>query len=74
MCRNLCNRYEKTDGKYHYCESCTKFIEESHLYRENKILSRYRCLCCKGLVRTKVRNFYTKNSSVQAIKNINFSS
>ena len=58
MCRNICNRYEKTEGSYRYCESCRRFIEEKNLYREAKKLNRYRCSCCRGLVRTNVRKFY----------------
>lgn len=74
MCKNVCSRFNRTDDNYRYCESCTKFIGESNLYKESKLLSRYRCSCCRGLVRTKIRNFYVRKSSAQAIVNINFSS
>ena len=59
MCNGHCPIFERKFEAYHYCQACRKFIGESNLYREERVDGRFRCSCCHGLVRNKVR-FYTK--------------
>jgi len=60
MCNDICLTFVKKNGLYYYCQGCGKYIWEKNLFRE-KNLGRKRCVCCKGLVRNKVRHVPANN-------------
>jgi|TARA_R110000824_G_scaffold8714_1_gene39412 hypothetical protein len=60
MCNNTCSRYERKVGdRNFYCQNCAKYIPKKNTHKETKTLGRRRCSCCNGLVRNKVKIFYT---------------
>jgi len=62
MCKNTCSRFERQQGeKNYYCQNCAKYIPKKHTHKENKNEGRRRCSCCNGLVRNKVKIFYSTN-------------
>ncbi len=57
VCKNLCNRYDKVDhtktgyntGKIAYCRNCM------YMFFKKDVI-KYRCPCCKSIVRTHLRS------------------
>jgi Zn finger protein HypA/HybF involved in hydrogenase expression len=68
-CNNLCSRHRKADahtvsyrsGKIAYCRNC------SHMFYKEDVI-KYRCPCCKSLVRTHLRSSRRKEMQKMTVK------